>query len=84
MPKQDGSLWQAHRQACVTERKHLPNTDVAAAGGWWDVGMLKPATSDPTTQLSWPWWKGVGSFGSGTDELHSCTHPLFSESIEWV
>ena len=31
---QDGSLWHAYRRKWATERKHLPPTDVAAAGGW--------------------------------------------------
>ena len=29
-----GSLWHAYRRKWATERKHLPPTDVAAAGGW--------------------------------------------------
>ena len=31
---QPGSLWHAYRRKWATERKHLPPTDVAAAGGW--------------------------------------------------
>ncbi len=31
---QQGSLWHAYRRKWATERKHLPPTDVAAAGGW--------------------------------------------------
>ena len=34
LPKQDGSLWHAFRRKWATERKTLPNVDVAAAGGW--------------------------------------------------
>ena len=34
LPKQDGSLWHAFRRKRATERKTLPNVDVAAAGGW--------------------------------------------------
>ena len=34
LPKQDGSLWHAFRRKWATERKALPNVDVAAAGGW--------------------------------------------------
>lgn len=30
----NGSLWHAYRRKWATERKHLPATDVAAAGGW--------------------------------------------------
>lgn len=29
-----GSLWHAYRRKWVTERKHLPDADVAKAGGW--------------------------------------------------
>jgi integrase len=47
MPKQDGSLWHAYRRAWVTARKHLPDTDVAAAGGWRDVGVLKTCYQRP-------------------------------------
>ena len=34
LPKQDGSLWHAFRRKWATERKALPDVDVAAAGGW--------------------------------------------------
>ena len=47
MPKQDGSLWHAYRRAWVTARKHLPDTDVAAAGGWRDVAVLKTCYQRP-------------------------------------
>jgi hypothetical protein len=30
---QKGSLWHAYRRKWATERKHLPDVDVAAAGG---------------------------------------------------
>ena len=40
LPKLDGSLWHAYRRAWATARKDLPVTDVAAAGGWKDVGTL--------------------------------------------
>jgi integrase len=36
-----GSLWHAYRRAWVTCRKHLPDADVAAAGGWKTVATLK-------------------------------------------
>ena len=39
----DGSLWHAYRRKWATERKHLPDTDVAAAGGWSDLTSLKTA-----------------------------------------
>lgn len=41
VPKQDGSLWHAYRRKWATERKHLPDVDVAAAGGWSDTSTLK-------------------------------------------
>jgi hypothetical protein len=39
----DGSLWHAYRRKWATERKHLPDVDVAAAGGWSDLASLKTA-----------------------------------------
>ena len=41
IPKQDGSLWHAYRRKWATERKHLPDVDVAAAGGWKETTSLK-------------------------------------------
>ena len=41
IPKQDGSLWHACRRKWATERKHLPDVDVAAAGGWKETTSLK-------------------------------------------
>ena len=38
--KQDGALWHAYRRKWATERKHLPDVDVAAAGGWRSVRTL--------------------------------------------
>lgn len=35
-----GSLWHVFRRVWATERKHLPPKDVAAAGGWSDIGTL--------------------------------------------
>ncbi len=43
MEKQKGSLWHAYRRKWATERKHLPDVDVAAAGGWSDTATLKLA-----------------------------------------
>ena len=40
LPKLDGSLWHAYRRAWATSRKDLSVVDVAAAGGWNDVGTL--------------------------------------------
>ena len=41
VPKQKGSLWHAYRRKWATERKHLPDVDVAAAGGWTETSSLK-------------------------------------------
>lgn len=40
LPKLEGGLWHAYRRAWATSRKHLPVSDVAAAGGWKDVTTL--------------------------------------------
>ncbi len=38
---QKGSLWHADRRKWATERKHLSDTDVAAAGGWTNSLTLR-------------------------------------------
>ncbi len=38
-----GSAWHAYRRSWATERKHLLDKDVAAAGGWSDPTSLKAA-----------------------------------------
>jgi integrase len=50
---QQGSLWHAYRRKWATERKHLPDVDVAASGGWRGVVSLKKAyqQADPATIL---------------------------------
>ena len=50
---QNGSLWHAYRRKWATERKHHPDVDVAAAGGWKSVQSLKTAyqQADPETML---------------------------------
>lgn len=50
---QNGSLWHAYRRKWATERKHLPDVDVAEAGGWKTVETLKTAYqhADPETML---------------------------------
>jgi hypothetical protein len=50
---QEGSLCHAYRRKCATERKHLPDVDVAAAGGWKRVQTLKTAyqQADAETML---------------------------------
>ena len=51
---QVGSLWHAYRRKWGSERKHLPDVDVAAAGGWKDTVSLKRAyqQADANTILS--------------------------------
>jgi integrase len=41
LPKMSGSLWHAYRRGWATLRKHLPDADVMAAGGWSDPTCLK-------------------------------------------
>ena len=41
LEKLDGSLWHAYRRRWATERKHLPDVDVAAAGGWANPNTLR-------------------------------------------
>ena len=50
---QVGSLWHAYRRKWATERKHLPDADVAAAGGWTNSLTLKKVyqQSDAETML---------------------------------
>lgn len=50
---QKGSLWHAYRRKWATERKHLPDVDVAAAGGWKTVHTLQTAyqQADAETML---------------------------------
>lgn len=38
---QPGSLWHAYRRKWATEKKHLPATDVAFAGGWKNTRTLQ-------------------------------------------
>ena len=52
-PKHGGSLWHAYRRKWATERKHLPDVDVAAAGGWTETDSLKQCyqQADEATML---------------------------------
>lgn len=43
----DGSLWHAYRRMWATERKHLPDTDVAHYGGWKSVETLQRIYQQP-------------------------------------
>ena len=54
LPKLDGTLWHAYRRKWVTQRKHLPDTDVAECGGWRGTETLKECYQmpDPDTMQS--------------------------------
>ena len=41
LEKLNGSLWHAYRRRWATTRKHLPDADVAAAGGWANPNTLR-------------------------------------------
>jgi hypothetical protein len=45
-PRQRGGF-HAYRRKWATERKHLPDANVAEAGGWRDVGSLRKAYQQP-------------------------------------
>jgi hypothetical protein len=47
LQKPGGSLWHMFRRVWATERKHLPPKDVAAAGGWLDIGTLQQCYQQP-------------------------------------
>lgn len=47
LPKLDGALWRAYRRKWARARKHLPVQDVAAAGGWRDIGTLQRIYQQP-------------------------------------
>ena len=53
LESQRGSLWHAYRRKWAAERKHHPDVDVAAAGGWKIVQTLKTAyqQADEETML---------------------------------
>lgn len=50
---QKGSLWHAYRRKWAAERKHLPDKDVAQAGGWASLESLKKSyqQADEATML---------------------------------
>lgn len=48
LPKLEGGLWHPYRRKWATERKQLPITDVAAAGGWHDTATLIACYQQPT------------------------------------
>ena len=41
LPKIRGGIFHPYRRLWATERKHLPDVDVAAAGGWGDTRAMK-------------------------------------------
>lgn len=43
LPKLRGGLWHAYRRLWATERKNLPDVDVAEAGGWTGTKAMKLA-----------------------------------------
>jgi len=47
LPKLEGGLWHPYRRKWATERKHLPLSDVAEAGGWKDRGTLLQCYQQP-------------------------------------
>ena len=53
LESQKGTQWHAYRRKWATERKHLPDVDVAEAGGWRTLEILKTAyqQADPETML---------------------------------
>lgn len=53
LERQKGSLWHAYRRKWATERKHLPDVDVAMAGGWKSTDALRQSyqLADDVTML---------------------------------
>ena len=53
LPKLRGGTWHPYRRLWASERKHLPDVDVAAAGGWQDTGSMRASyqQADAATQL---------------------------------
>jgi hypothetical protein len=54
LPKLRGGIWHPYRRLWATERKALPDADVAAAGGWRDTRALRLSyqQADPATMKS--------------------------------
>ena len=53
LPKLKGGRWHPYRRLWASERKHMPDIDVAAAGGWKDTRSLKLSyqQADPASVL---------------------------------
>lgn len=47
LPKLTGGAWHPYRRKWATARKHPPDVDVAAAGGWKTVRMLRDCYQQP-------------------------------------
>ena len=54
LPKVAGGVFHPYRRLWATERKHLPDVDVCAAGGWRDPKTMHQSyvQADPATVLS--------------------------------
>ena len=51
--KLERGVWHPYRRLWAVERKHLPDVDVARAGGWRDLTTMKRSyqRADPVTTL---------------------------------
>lgn len=47
LPKLEGGIFHPYRRLYAVERKHLPDADVAASGGWRDTRALKLSYQQP-------------------------------------
>ena len=47
LPKLEGGIWHPYRRKWATERKHLPPSDVMAAGGWDDLNTFMVCYTAP-------------------------------------
>jgi mannose/cellobiose epimerase-like protein (N-acyl-D-glucosamine 2-epimerase family) len=50
LPKLRGGLWHTYRRAWATERKHLPDADVAEVGGWRGSKAMKMSYQQATPE----------------------------------
>ncbi len=55
-----GTLWHSYRRKFATERKHLPDVDVAAAGGWKSTVSLKTSYQQADSETTLRVVLGVG------------------------
>ncbi len=53
VPKLERGVWHPYRRLWASERKHLPDVDVARGGGWRDLTTMKRSyqQADPATTL---------------------------------